>query len=56
MKPVPFDLYLRTSMIRGGFDRSRSSSSLGSSHPPTRDTNASRAPSGDQTGFDTPCR
>ena len=41
-------------MVRGGFDRSRSSSSAGSSHPPTRDTKASQRPSGDQTGLVTP--
>ena len=43
-------------MVRGGFDRSRSSSSLGSSQPPTRATKLSRVPSGDQVGLETPCR
>ena len=43
-------------MIRGGFERSRSSSSVGSSQPPTRETNASHWPSGDQAGLATPGR
>ena len=43
-------------MIRGGLERSRSSSSVGSSQPPTRDTKASQRPSGDQAGLVTPGR
>ncbi len=43
-------------MIRGGRDFRFSSSDSGSTQPPTRETKASRVPSGDHAGAVTPWR
>jgi hypothetical protein len=56
MKPSPLNRYFSVVITRAGRDFFRSSSFSGSCQPPTRETNASRVPSGDQAGAATPCR